>query len=50
MVSISAGHHPLISHIEMLLLKGTQFPVKIPKQEYKEMFKTTKTNAIVIIF
>ena len=33
MVSISAGHHPFISHILMVALKGTHFPVRIPEPE-----------------
>lgn len=42
MVSISAGHHPFISHILVVLLNGTHFPVRIPKTKRKLLsVKTT---------
>lgn len=37
MVSISAGHHPLISHILVEPLKGTHLPVRIPENQKKTL-------------
>lgn len=37
MVSISAGHHPFISHILMVALKGTHFPVRIPEAREEKL-------------
>lgn len=44
MVSISAGHHPFISHFLIVALKGTHFPVRIPEDQ-KNSFQTNwRTN------
>lgn len=47
MVSISAGHHPLISHIFVVALKGTHLPVRIPAQEQKAIMQT-RTEKVLL--